>query len=179
MPTGANYFTQYKQWIQFEYQGRKVGSFFERFSGGQVEYTVASGSPANSGGSVFRATRFRIGEISIEGYLERGTYTAILDIVNKYHKDRKLNDDFSVARILRSGESENGSNIGKLKDLFNYCTIIAPPQPEDGDVSREGDFIFFSMRLQPEVKTTFIDDNEVQKWDARAALDDKSIYTNP
>jgi len=167
------YFSQYKQWVEFQVGGSKVGHYFERFSGGQVEYAVADASPANSGGHYYRATRFRIAELTIEGYLTRDSYNAIVAYLDQFHKDRSFSEQLSVRRTYRDGSGQ------AVTEVYEDCVVISPAQPEDGDVTRDTDFLMFSVRIQPHKKKLYIDGTLIQSWDPADQLNDQSAYVNP
>jgi len=168
----GDYFTQYKQWIEFQVDGQRIGRYMERVSGGQVEYAVADGAPANSGGHVYRATRFRIAPLNIGGYLTKEQFNTLVSIFKRYHSDRSLADKFSVRRIYKDGSGQ------AIEELYERLTVVSPPEPEDGDTTQDGTFMNFSIGLQPEKKTVFIDGQKSLIFDPDDELNG-SNYINP
>lgn len=167
----GQFFTQNKQWIEFQFGGQRVGRFMEQVSGGQVEYSVADASPANSGGHVFRATRFRIAPLNISGYLTKDQYGQLAAVFDTYHKNRGLASDFSVRRVYKDGANQ------EIVEVYENLTVVTPPQPDDADTTQDTTFLNFSIQLQPEKKTVYIDGEKKMVFDPGDALDD--AYVNP
>lgn len=136
-------FTHYKQWIQFRNSaGAAVGGFFERISGGEIQYGMAEAAPANSRGMIYRSTRFRISELTLETHLRLDDYQRFSDTFDRFRRDG--NQKMTVTRLLRDGEGR------RLPFAYQRCSVIQPPLPDDGDVGRDNEFLMMRIRLQPE-----------------------------
>lgn len=164
-------FTQYKQYVQFKVSGQTVGDFFERVSGGGVEYAVAEAAPANSVGRIYRATRYRIEPVSLEGYLRRDTYARISAVMGQFKANRRIKDLLTISRTI-IGEGNLAASENKIVEEFDQLTIIQPFQAEDGDVGRDTDFVMATMRFQPEIKRKFINGSTtpIEVYDATELL---------
>lgn len=159
-------FTQFKQWIQLKPsaavtgtgQGSggaasgfdakaSLGAYFERVSGGEVSYSMAEAAQANSRGMVYRTTRFRISELSLENYLELDVFQNFCAVFESFRKNG--NEKMSVVRVIKNGSGE------ALTYEYTGCSVIQPPSIDDGDVARDSEFLMMRIRLQPEaVKVT-------------------------
>lgn len=158
-------FTQYKQWIEFDYIGpaveganraqNRIGNWWERFSGGQVELARAEATPANSPGRFYRSTRFTVQAITLEGYMEYDAYGQVARVLNGFYQDRALKSSFIVRRSVAAGAGETAAARQEIKEEYYNCSIEVPLQIEDGDVTRDQDFIMVTLRLQPERKAVY------------------------
>lgn len=145
-------FTHFKTFVEVtDPEGKSLGFFAERFSGGRVEYGMAEASPANRPGRWYRATRFRVGEITVEAYLRKDMYDSLLQLWDTFHLDRSKK--FTVRRTLY-GDTPKGVASGeeRVYEIYTGCSFVEPPQAEDTDVTRDTDFVMVTMRIQPEDK---------------------------
>lgn len=190
-------FTQYKQWIVVtpsrQYTGTKLstvhtagglgdttstagldklggglGNYFERVSGGEVAFSMAEAALANSRGMVYRSTRFRVSELSLENTMDIETFAAFAQVIEAFRKDG--NQKLSVTRTMVDGEK------GVLTYFYENCSVSSPPTPDDGDVARDSEFMMMRMRLQPEKVTVKRDGKELMRFDPYDSLSD-SYFT--
>ena len=140
---------------------KTIGAYFERVSGGEAQYSLAEAAPANSRGMVYRSTRWRLSELTLEGNLTLEEFEAISKATRNFQHDG--NGKFGVKRVLRDGEG------GKLTYLYTACSLIAPISIDDGDVGRDQEFLMMRMRIQPE-KLVISGAGEIQVFDPFDAL---------
>lgn len=185
----SSLFTQFKQWVdlifskdagaatnrggntggplaptgRLQTEGDTLGAFFERVSGGEVSYSLAEAAQANSRGQVYRTTRFRISEITLENNLDLTTFTAFSTAFTDFRKNG--NKKMTVRRVLRDGEGKS------IRYEYSNCSVLQPPSIDDGDVGRDQEFVMMRIRLQPEIVKVFADNKLVQEFNPYVQLD--------
>lgn len=157
-------------------QGKTFNFYAERFSGGRVEFALAEASPAGRPGRWYRATRFRVGEITIETYAEKAKAQELKEALSAFYRDRSLKGQIQVTRTLVGDKLPNGDD--RVEEIYLRCSIIEPPQFEDTDVTRDTEFVMLTLRLQPEGKIVKVNGVEVENYDANAKIDG-SPFVNP
>lgn len=169
-------FTHFKTFVEVtDSEGKSLGFFAERFSGGRVEYGLAEASPANRPGRWYRATRFRVGEVTVEAYLSKDMYDSLLELWRTFHMDRSKK--FVVRRTLYGNTPEGVESGGEMvQEVYTWCSFVEPPQAEDTDVTRDTDFVMVTMRIQPEDKVVVTDKASSQ---ASSKVGLQSGITNP
>lgn len=169
-------FTHFKTFVEVtDPEGKSLGFFAERFSGGRVEYGMAEASPANYPGRWYRATRFRVGEVTVEAYLSKDMYDSLLQLWKTFHLDRSKK--FIVRRTLYGNTPEGVASGGEMvQEVYTGCSFVEPPQAEDTDVTRDTDFVMVTMRIQPEDKVVTTDKASSE---ASSKVDLQSGITNP
>ena len=141
-----------------------IGAYFERVSGGEPSYSVAEAAAANSRGTLYRSTRWRLSELTLEGNLTTDEFRVISQATRQFMRDG--NGKFGVRRVLRDGEG------GRLVYVYTGCSLLSPIGSYDGDVARDNEFLMMQMRIQPEALV--IRDQgglELQRFDPFDALD--------
>jgi hypothetical protein len=154
-------FTQFKQWISLKpsstYKAAAgvaavagqdaqafggLGTYFERVQGGEPSYSMAEAALANSRGMVYRTTRFRISELTLENVMDITSFSAFSAVFESFRKDG--NQKMTVVRTINDGDK------GVLRYEYGFCSVMSPPHIDDGDVARDNEFLTMRIRLQPE-----------------------------
>ena len=157
-------------------QAKSFNFYCERFSGGRVEFALAEASPAGRPGRWYRATRFRVGEITIETYAEKSKAQDLKEALFPFYHDRSLKGQIQVTRILVGDGLPNGQET--VEEIYKRCSIVEPPQIEDTDVTRDTEFVMLTLRLQPEGKEVKVGGKTVENYDANQKIDGKP-FENP
>lgn len=146
-----------------------IGAYFERVSGGEVSYTVAEATPANSRGVLYRTTRWRISELTLEGNLTTDEFKLISQAVDNFQHDG--NGKFGLRRVVRDGEK------GRLIYQYTGCALLSPIGIDDGDVGRDNEVMMMRMRIQPEaLLITDEAGNKLQSFSPYDRLDDGDYF---
>lgn len=150
-------FTQFKQFIVLkpsaDFKGTtgtatgkdaaaSLGTYFERVQGGEPTYTMAEAALANSRGMVYRTTRFRLSELTLENVMDIDSFTAFSTVFESFRHNG--NEKMTVVRTINDGQT------GSLVYTYGGCSVMSPPHIDDGDVARDSEFLTMRIRLQPE-----------------------------
>lgn len=144
----------YLELITFIVGNRRIGDYWQRFSGGQIQVSTARSAPPN-----MRTTRPMAGKYTVSGitlereYTPNDSHVNTLFAIMQHLKDPGNNaNDIKIVRELNN--SPTGSAATKTKITYIGCVPTSIPILEDGDTTADANIM--PTRLSFEVSDVAI-----------------------
>ncbi len=127
----------YLELITFQIGNRRIGDYWNRFSGGQVQVASTRSSAPNKRSSKPMSGKYSIADISLEReYTPNDSHIETLTSLLVHLKDPGNPDnDIKIVREINNGPM--GNNATKTKITYIGCVPTMIPILEDGDTTAD------------------------------------------
>jgi hypothetical protein len=127
----------YLELITFQIGNRRIGDYWQRFSGGQVQVASTRSAPPNKRSTKPMSGKYSIADVSMEReYTPNDSHVnTLISLLNHLKDPGNPNNDIKLIREINNGPM--GNNATKTKITYLGCVPTAIPILEDGDTTAD------------------------------------------